>query len=556
MEDAPSHPARLLRDAVPLVLLLAVCAKSTFGAWQVCDLTASDETEYLVMAARPEGAERSALYVPLYVAWYRLVLLLPLGPEYLPFVNHALLQTALAVLFYLLARRLGVGRWVGVFASAVLMLHTRAAFVYPFPVHMATAFLALGALVGTYQRSLLGACGPLGFALLAACYVRNEFGTFLLAFLPVYLTVGVWVWWRTGARRAFLAWAVPLTFAVGACAATVGVPLPDGPRGLFAFGQHYARNVGETTGAGDELHNSHWRDVVTAEFGDVRTFGDAVRAKPGAVAWHVGRNLSRWPGVALELCRPKLPLSNTARTPVYLLLLAVLAVGLVGAVRRVRSGGPEGHAWRTVLLATTVAVAVSAASVVLVYPREHYLVLPLFFVFVLATAGLPAPRWPAALGAPTRAKRCAVGCAAGFLLLAAAPTAAHGGTLLDPLVRKKWEPPPLRWRETAVFLRSLPLRPGAGVLAHDPAVPFVTVWMPQPVRVVPHHMKAEGFREFAVRHDVGIVLLDERVRADARFATDPTFLALWDGRDTGPFAILTTPGGHRVAVRRDVLTAE
>jgi hypothetical protein len=448
---------------------------------------------------------------------------------------------------------------VGVFASAVLMLHTRAAFVYPFPVHMATAFVALGALVGIYQRSLIGACGPIGFALLPACYVRNEFGVFLLLFLTAYLARGAWAWWRTGAGREFLLWAVPLVVAVGTCAATVGFPLPDGPRGLFAFGQHYARNIGETTGAGEELHNAHWRDVVAAEFGDVRTFGDAVRAKPGAVAWHVGRNLSRAPGVAVELCRPKLPLSNTARTPVYLLLLAVVAVGLVGAARRVLAGGwrgPEGQPLRAVLLATAVAVAVSAASVVLVYPREHYLVLPLFFVFVLATAGLPAPRWPVAFGAVTCVKQAAVGCAVGLLLLLAAPTAAHGVTILEPLVRKKWAPPSLRWRETAVFLRSLPLRPGTGVLAHDPAIPVVVVWIDPPVRVVPHDLKNEGFREFVSRCDVGIVLLDERLQADERFATDPAFRALWDERDTGPFAVLTAPGGHRVAVRRDLLAAE
>lgn len=555
MEGAPSRP-NLLRDVAPLLVLLAVCAKSTFGAWQVCDLTASDETEYLVMAARPEGAKQNALYVPLYVAWYRLLLLLPVAPEYLPFASYAILQTALAVLFYLLARGLGVGRWVGAFAAAALVLHTRAAFVYPFPVHMATAFVALGALIGTYQRSLVGACGPLGFALLPACYVRNEFGVFLLLFLAAYLAVGAWMWWRTGEGREFLRWAVPLVVAVGTCAATVGFPLPDGPRGLFAFGQHYARNLGETTGAGEELHNAHWRDVVSAEFGDARTFGDAVRAKPGAVAWHVGRNLSRAPGVALELCRPKLPLSNTARTPVYLLLVTVVAAGLVGAVRRVRSGGSEDRALRAVLLAAAVALAVSAASVVLVYPREHYLVLPLFFAFVLATAGLPAPRWPAAFGAPTGVKRVAVGCAAALLLLTAAPTAAHGASILEPLVRKKWAPPSLRWRETAVFLRSLPLRPGAGVLAHDPAIPVVAVWIDPPVRVVPHDLKNEGFREFVARCDVGIVLLDERLRGDERFATDPAFRALWDGRDTGPFVILTTPGGHRVAVRRDVLAAE
>ena len=91
------------------------------------------------------------------------------------------------------------------------------------------------------------------------------------------------------------------------------------------------------------------------------------------------------------------------------------------------------------------------------------------------------------------------------------------------------------------------------ILMHHPSVPFTTAWMAQPVHAVPHQLKTEGFGEFVRRFDIGIVLLDERLRADERFATDPAFLALWDGRDTGPFAILATPGGHRVAVRRDLL---
>lgn len=544
------------RDALSVLLLFVVCVKSLFGTWQTCDLTASDETEYAVMALRPDGAERSALYVPLYVAWYRLLLALPVGGEYLPFVSHALLQTALAVLFYLLVRRLGVGRCVGVLASSVLMLHTKLAFVNPFPAHMAAVLVALGALVGTYRRTLVGACGPLGFALLVACYARNEFGTILLAFLPLYLAAGVWSWRSADARREFLAWGLPLCVAVGACSLTVGLPLPDGPRGLFAFGQHYARNVSEATGVGDEHYTVRWREAVSAEFGDVRTVGDAVRAKPRAVLWHVGCNLEHLPRVVLELCRPKPALSNTARTPAFLLMLAVLACGFVGLFRRVRTGGLRGHdngPLRAVLLALAVALVASGASVVLIYPREHYLVLPMFLLFALSVAGLPKPQWPTKwLGEPTAGKVWAARCAAAAALLVTVPTADHRGTVLQPLVRKKLDAPSLELREASAVLRALPRRGDTVVLMHHPPVLFVTAWMASPVRGVPPELKAEGFREFVARFDIGVMLLDARLRADSRFATDPAFLALWDETGTGPFVVLKT-GSCRVAVRRDLL---
>lgn len=557
-----SRWSRAARAALPVFVLLAVCAKSTADGWRAHDLTASDETQYVVLAAQradPDAhAELNPLYAPLYVAWYGLLSRLPLESEFLPYVSHALLLTILAALFYALVRRLGTGRWLGAFAASALILHTKLATVVPFPVHLATALLAAGTVAATFRRSLLGACGPIGFALLAACYARNEFGTVLLAFLAAYLACGLWACRHPAGRREFLPWAAPLLAAVGACHATLGLPLPDGPRGVFAFGQHYARNVAETTGGGDAVWNMHWRSVVAEEFGDVRTVGEAAGARPRAFAWHLWRNVSRLPGVAVELVRPKLELSNTFRTPGFVLVQVVLGVGLVGTLRRVRAGGPSGPAGqplRAAALALVLAAAVGGASAVLVYPREHYLVLPLFFVMALAVAGLPAPRWPAKrLGAPTPGKARAAGCAAALLLLSAAPTATHGSTLLRPLVKRPAEVS-FEVRETAALLRTLPPRSGTFVLLHRSAVPVMTGGMAPPVHFIPHQLKAEGFRAFVGRYDIGVVVLDRALRADERFATDPEFLALWDETDPGAFAVLRSPGGHRVAVRRDLLTA-
>src|SRR5687768_11005419 len=121
MEAEPVTPRwrRVAREALPVVVLLAVCVKSTADEWLAYDLTASDETQYVAMAwqmsdpgARP--AEENELYVPLYVGCYRLLLLLPIEGEFLPFVVHGVLLALLAVLFYALARRLGTGRWVAV----------------------------------------------------------------------------------------------------------------------------------------------------------------------------------------------------------------------------------------------------------------------------------------------------------------------------------------------------------------------------------------------------------------------------------------------------------
>jgi hypothetical protein len=555
---------RLTREALPLLVLLAVAFKSMFDEWRTRHLTPGDETQYLGHAWHLSGAlarsvKSDPMYVPLYVWWYRLLMLLPVDVEYLPFVSHGLLMALLVGLFYGLVRRLGAGRWAGAVAAGLLIANTRLADVEPFPVHMATALLAVGALVGTYRRSVLGACGPLGFAVLAACYVRNEFGTLLLLFLPFYLAAGAWAWWRYAAcPREFLPWAVPLVAAVVVCWALVGVPLPDGPRGFCAFGQHYARNMAEARGGDSTEWDIHFQRLVREDFGDVRTVGAAVRARPGAVAWHVGRNLDRLPDVVYYMCRPRPALATTPRQPAHLLVLIGLVAGLVLVVRRVRAGGlrgPEGQPLRVLVLVVACAAVVSGPSVVLVYPREHYLLLPLFFLMALAVSGVPAPQWPLGwLGEPCRWKVRAVGIATAALLLALTPTARHEWTILRPLLTKVRPPEPtFEYRETMALLRALPQRPATIVMDHEGAGSGRVLWMAPPVIVVPHSDKTEGFRLFVARHRIEVVVLARELLSDARFAGDPEFMALWDGTDTGEFAIASSPGGARIAVRKDLL---
>jgi hypothetical protein len=344
------------------------------------------------------------------------------------------------------------------------------------------------------------------------------------------------------------------------CAGTLGVPLPDGPRGLFAFGQHYARNVLETRGGNTADCVVHFEQVLRADFGTVRTFGEAVRARPDAVAWHASRNFDRTPTVVSDLLRPRQPLGATVRIAVRVLILIVLSVGLVRSVRRVRAGaarGPEGQPVRAVLLGLTCATLVGAPSVVLIYPREHYLLLPLYFLLIMAVSGLPTPCWPTNwLGSPTPGKVRAAGIIVGALLVGGTPTCGYEWTLLRPLGTQRRPAAPVEWRETMALLRALPRHPSTAVLSYEYSGTVLTLWMAQPVLNVPHAEKAEGFWAFVAKHRIGVIILDRRLLDDARFSTDQEFMALWNGTDTGAFEIRTAPGGARIAVRRDLLARD
>lgn len=557
MSDAPAAPAppllsRLARELFPLAVLLAVCAKCTHDIWRASDLTPTDEISYALhgkMLGSPLWPDLydEPLYVPLYAVWYRALHQLPVAPEFLPHVSQALLLSALAVLMYALLRRLGTGRAVAVLAASVLILNTRFATISPFPHHLATALLALGAFVGTFQRSALAACGPVAFATLAAVYARNEFATLLFVLLPVYLLAGLRACRTSEGRRAFLPWAVPFLCALTACHFALGLSAPNAQRGMLAFIQHFVRNAAEVEGRGPEVWNFLLYDEFERSFGDVKSVSEATRARPDLMAWHVWRNVSRAPGIARDHLAPRAPFGGTCAQPARLLVWFAVCAGLFLCARRAyRDGAP--HALKAVCIAALPAFGASGAAAVVIYPREHYLVPALFFLMVFAASGWPAPKWPARFGAPTRGTRAAVALVGTALLLVTVPTASNRATILEPLFSKRQWVPTFELRETTTLLRELDLPPGARVMNHHPALWLVITWMNPPiVYVFPDG--TDGFRDFCARTRVDVIVLNEHMVAHPRFKADPAFRALCAETDCGPFEIRRTPSGARVAVR-------
>lgn len=563
MSEAPEAPvpsllSRLARELFPLAVLLAVCAKSTHDNWRAYDLTPSDEISYAMlgrMLGNPlfPDLDKDPLYVPLYCAWYRALNQLPVAPEFLPHLSQALLLSALAVLMYALLRRLSTGRAVAVCAATLLIFNTRFVTINPFPHHLATVLLALGAFVGTFQRSALAACGPVAFAALASVYVRNEFATILFALLPVYVFAGLRACRSAEGRRAFLPWAVPFGCALAVCHFTLGLSAPTGQRGVIAFAQHFVRNAAEVEGRGHEAWNFYLHEEFAKSFGDALTLGAAVRARPDLVAWHMWRNVTRAPAIGRDLLRPRAPLGSTFAQPARLLIWFAVCAGLFLAVRRaIREGAPP--ALKALLIAAVPALGATGAAVVVIYPRDHYFVPALFFLMVFAASGWPAPKWPARFGAPTRAKRAAVALVASAALLAVAPTARDGGTPLALIYTKHRYVPTFELRETATLLRELELPPDTRVLNHHPALWLVITCMQPPVQYV-WPDGTDGFRAFCERTRVDVIVLNEFMLAHARFKDDPAFRVLCAETDCGPFEVRRTPSGARVAVRSATIPA-
>src|SRR5262249_36248050 len=222
------------------------------------------------------------------------------------------------------------------------------------------------------------------FGILA--FVRPELTT---AFLLSVLTLVCASWFENGtiAKKggAFVISCEPFL----ALLVIFGSPL-GGEKLLDAFGAHYALNVVQTESLQVDPWNSH-PEIWKRDFGDSSSVWDALRTNPKRVAWHVRanvRNLTSAGGVFVRpVCSPRL------RATLGLLMVAGVLSGWAVGLRTMYSRGartfwtdhrPESHA----LIATAIAAVPSFVSMVIIYPRVHYLLAPCLGVVVFSAWGL------------------------------------------------------------------------------------------------------------------------------------------------------------------------
>src|SRR5262249_13002637 len=180
----------------------------------------------------------------------------------------------------------------------------------------------------------------------------------------------------------------------------LGSPPLDGSRSFIAFGQHYSVNRSKAgLRAGHPWHE--WEAAVRADFGDVHSFGQALRSNPRAVLWHVGRNVSQLPEYLAAMLAVRLELSPHGTLGLTAWLWAALALGRGGLGWRFsRHGlaGPENRPLVVALILMAFLLVPAAIQSLLIFPRQHYL-LPLT-VFTLALVAASVPRLAPASWAP------------------------------------------------------------------------------------------------------------------------------------------------------------
>lgn len=369
-----------IEGAALLVLVVATVLRSIANS----DLVFGDETSYLRagLALMREGQTPGFTGGALYVDMYGLLSLLVPDEVGLYFAGRAVAASAF-VLGVWLASRLLAGQYLAWPAGAVAA-SLPVTYVWPGVPGLAAGLLLVAIALVVRFRS------PASFGLAAglvwlASAARPEY-----VWLAVFMSVGTVVWFAVTVARRQESWSVHQIVAAVTGAALIpltlvllhGSPFATS-RSWVAFSQHFSlRNaaVGEDP----------WLDagrIVARIFPQSSSLLEALAENPSAIATHVLRNV--W-DAGLALQDQVLGTSGVQASPLTFAMVAALvlslAVSLLGAKRSEILGKSavrlnvnwrslsfdKSLVWVTVLFAVILAIV----PILLIFPRDHYLMAP------------------------------------------------------------------------------------------------------------------------------------------------------------------------------------
>lgn len=531
-------------DLGALLCLALMHAKLCYGLDRATDLglESFDEAHYLRLGIEllHKPAPVDGLF---YYVWYWWLHHAIRDPVALYVDNRGLLLGLPAYVLYGLLRRLGHCATTAWLTAGLFLISPANVVTWPFITRFALCLVLLCGLVLTL---------PLSAAMRAACvlvasfvlgYVRPEYMPMFVLSVLVALGLASAALKRRSWRRA-LGLAALIAVCVGAAVA-LGNPYSLA-RSRVAFTQHFAF-VQSRQGAASGL--SPWHDaaqVVRKHFGrDLVSLSEAFSIRPRAVAQHVLSNARTTARAALTQLFPYHGRMSSELRGFIELTLAFLGLRWLRHIRR-RALQASDAVWA--FLACYAAAGLGSA--ILLFPRDHYLLIPICVSFAWAAELLRAalPRLDS-----TRL-RVSTAAVTAVLLLWLTPYQLFGPAGLAPIAPLNvLAPGQASFRNRLREIAALPARAPLHVLS---AYPDLAVFMPlrlQPTQPIAD-AAADSFTTLLQREHIELVWWDEELARAHRFAGDATLARFLQNPERYGFDVRATSlAGERMYLRHGVL---
>lgn len=370
-----------------IVLLIFCGLKVTWDLSAYMDVLFWDEALYL-----QRGVDMfdkiPKTWGPSYSLWYKCWSFIIHDKVTLYYFNFGFTTIAISVLFFLLLMSVGVQR-VLAFLLALFFLSSHVNLpLWPRVSHYCVIVLVTGILLSKYQRSLAARWAVLSFALLVAAYARPEmFLAFLVSFTLSILFLLVAIKNATK-KDMLLIGSLVVVFVFIYIFFKTPFNNGDSGRGLRVFLQHFAWNYTEW----HQLQNVFWLDfphMIAEHFPDSSSLSGIISSNPEMFRTHITSNISNY---FLEM--GKLVFAFFAPIFTEKLHWLCLMVGIMLYViyfSFTKTSQNKRLRFKILLKDNIITVFVlalfafpSVLASIYAYPRQHYLLLQVPVLIVLA----------------------------------------------------------------------------------------------------------------------------------------------------------------------------
>jgi hypothetical protein len=378
-----------------IIALLGIYVYQGISAYM--DIQLSDETKYMTGGMNffnkvPKG------WGPMYSFWYRILYFVEKDTIDLYYLNFKVLATGVSILLFWLLVRMRVHMLIAFFIGACFLFADLNIFSWPRISHFAAAAVMITVLISTCLKSTYLKLVLFSIAALAISLARPEIG---LSFMILVLLTGLWVLYkRFRLNRA--EWLV--TLAILPIAALfflkMGVPMigkkgsapnmEEGnyPRSVTAYGQHFYLNYTEWSDQ-DEIILFYW-DTLFKQYYEVHpSLLKTLSTNIPITIKHISVNTRNYISKAFNYTSGVFLPDKILYLPAWLKLILVLgALAVINYLigwRKYREN-IAGHLnkYATEYIGVFVLAIPTLISCTLIYPREHYIMLQIPLLFMIA----------------------------------------------------------------------------------------------------------------------------------------------------------------------------
>jgi hypothetical protein len=488
-------------DVLVIAVILLAGLKFTFGLEHALDIGLYDESNYLYSGLQlttvgfpiGEGA-------PLYAVWYFLLSLFERSRIGLYYLNFKLMTILPAVLIYILLRRNRVSITASGIVSLFFLVSQANLPVWPKPSHFALSLALIVLIAVSSIRSLLWAALVAAIGGLLIAYVRLEY--FLVYLLSSVLFIGSLIMgWRKLKPLTIVGLVAIVSISV-LLLGTLGSPISTG-KSVHVFGQHFSLNWVSWTGSNLNPWTD-WEEIVNQNFGYVPSVWAALLHNPAAFLKHIAWN-------CLGLAR-RLPVLFFSHSNIifpagrfFKIAEALVLIGLCGGyifwTRKSWKGNFKSNLsqYRVFLIIVAMYLIPGFVSAIIIYPRDHYLLLPGVLIAVTITSFVAKQTSGQEQSNYKRLLLYSV------LVIALTPCFADQTNFKQENL------------ETILFLKTLGIQERVNVLEAEGGY---GIYVGDNYHRVAEYDKKTSFNQFLADRNIGMIVITDHLKNDTRFRND------------------------------------